>query len=196
MNAFRTRTRLPTLQQVTADWRQWTRLVRLVADCSPARNQVDRLEYERTYYALRADCEQLAEHGEPRVQPVFRTLHSLVLPWLSWESLLHADPIIVQELWLHCQSIEQRLWQRRQGYVSATALWRCAVFAILLMLGAGILAVCWWMGAHGRSGIANIPGWRALLSALARLSPEARLLTAGGAIAFVAFLLLGWLQRR
>jgi hypothetical protein len=185
-----------TLAQLSSQWLQWVRMVRLVADRSPARHRVDRLEYEQVHRQVRAGCQHFAAEGDEALRPTFQMLLELVKPWLTWESLLHADPIIVQELWLHCQQVERQVWQRRGWDELRRRLVRWGLASLCLVAAVGILWLCWWIGSQGDFDLAQWSWLRRLQRFVGSLSQQARLVALVGVLVLLGMLSITLFRRK
>lgn len=133
----------PDLQQISAEvraeWRNWTRIVRLFASRREGRFLVAAEEYERLHRRLLHLMGVLAQEASGQRRSLYRRLQRTLTPWVTLESLNSANRSVLNDLLDRCMDAQQQLDRRLVVY--ARRLRRALFAAIAIVLLAALVAI-------------------------------------------------------
>jgi hypothetical protein len=117
------------------NWQRWTTMVRTHATGRAAGGSARAGAYQRLHQALLRDCRAEIDRAPESGRRFFEELEGLARPWLSWDSLAHADRAILLDVLAYCNQAERKLGRRpwslarvlKVGQVAAPALGALAV---------------------------------------------------------------------
>ena len=131
-----------SLRSLAADWRDWSRIVRLFATRHSRLQQLVPGEYQVLHSEILRQLQALASTGDENRRKEFQEMEKLARPWCSLESFHGADRELLFLLLEECKSAQRFLdCQIRPAWLSprAVLLAGCVVlgvgFATLLVSG-------------------------------------------------------------
>lgn len=136
-------TRIKELTEFSQRWRRWTQVVRLFALQHRQRHAVEKNEYEALHAGLLQFCRAMVAQDASFQATHSRDLEEILAPWVSLESLAHADCVIVGQLSEQCEWVQRILDGRREGGAHRRwarrfllgAAWLVATSALLVAFG-------------------------------------------------------------
>lgn len=126
-------------RELAIAWNEWSRIVELFARRRHRRGSIDAARYARVHGRLLAACSALAAMSLPKDAKQVHwasELEKLVAPWVSPDSLEHAETGVLADLLLRSLAIDEQLGGRRatQAALRRATRWAAASAAAVAIL--------------------------------------------------------------
>lgn len=125
------------LAQLRRLWREWLEMVKLFANRSRSRKQIQPEMYKAVHHHLLAQCRAMADQ-DGKLHNYYHYLTNLVSPWLSCDIFLQTDQEILVDLLFRCKEIEDDLRERR-FFEIAMKLIKPVLIVLLIGFTAGMV---------------------------------------------------------
>lgn len=167
--------------EVRAEWRNWTKIVRLYASRRKTRFRVIGDQYKALHRRLLHVVKLLSQQAPEPQRAHYRQLERILAPWVTAESLNSADRSVLAKLLECCDDAQQQLDLRL--VILVRRLRRALVVAIAVVLLAALVAVQFEESQLTDLALA-IDGWgRQICRSIAEDSTQWKLILLGGAAA-------------
>ena len=100
---------VPSARHLAKLWRKWTHMATMLAKKKVGHQRISDEQFQALHHEILEACDACAAQFGPRLRPVFRKMKHIVEPWVTPDTIRHAERPIREDLLTQTYHIERLL---------------------------------------------------------------------------------------